>query len=238
MAHYSTGDPIYALATPYSPSALAVIRASGDGVISLLQPLFSSDLSRKPGGSAVHGYISDKRGRRLDEVLLLIYSSGHGYTGEEAFEIMCHGSLPVIRRISRLLEGCGIREALPGEFTYRAFMHGRLDLTEAEAVEEIVSAKSAQAASNALERLGGNLSTLVSDIKSRLVDILSSLEVQLDYAEDEILEEWVYPDAEVKSIIDVLDRVIGTYEASRIYSQGAMIVMSGANALIASSKRT
>ena len=229
MANYDTDEKIYALATAYYPSALAIIRTSGEGTIEALSSIFSAKekLLKSKSNTLRHGYLFDSEGRKIDEVVLSVYHKGHGYTSEEAVEITMHGSLPLINKLSLTLEEIGFRKALPGEFTYRAFMHGRLDLTEAEAVEEIVSAKSAQAASNALERLGGNLSTLVSDIKSRLVDILSSLEVQLDYAEDEILEEWVYPDAEVKSIIDVLDRVIGTYEASRIYSQGAMIVLAG-----------
>lgn len=229
MANYETDEKIYALATAYYPAALAIIRTSGEGTIEALSSIFSAKekLLKSKSNTLRHGYLFDSEGRKIDEVVLSVYHKGHGYTSEEAVEITMHGSLPLINKLSLTLEEIGFRKALPGEFTYRAFMHGRLDLTEAEAVEEIVSAKSSQAASNALERLGGNLSTLVSDIKSRLVDILSSLEVQLDYAEDEILEEWVYPDDEVKSIIDVLDRVIGTYEASRIYSQGAMIVLAG-----------
>ena len=210
MANYETDEKIYALATAYYPSALAIIRTSGEGTIEALSSIFSAKekLLKSKSNTLRHGYLFDREGRKIDEVVLSVYHKGHGYTSEEAVEITMHGSLPLINKLSLTLEEIGFRKALPGEFTYRAFMHGRLDLTEAEAVEEIVSAKS-------------------SDIKSRLVDILSSLEVQLDYAEDEILEEWVYPDDEVKSIIDVLDRVIGTYEASRIYSQGAMIVLAG-----------
>ena len=204
-----------------------MIRASGDGVISLLQPLFSSDLNRKPGGSAVHGYISDKRGRRLDEVMLLIYSSGHGYTGEEAFEIMCHGSLPVIRSISAALEEIGIREAERGEFTYRAFMHGRMDLTEAEAVEEIVGARTERAGSDALERLTGSIRREAEAIKEEILDILASVEVQLDYGEDDVPDEWVFPSERVSRIIDRLDLIASTYTSSRLYSHGATVVLAG-----------
>ena len=227
MAHYSTGDPIYALATPYAPSALAVIRASGDGVISLIQPLFSSDLSGRVSGSAVHGYISDKDGRRIDEIMLLIYSSGHGYTGEEAFEIMCHGSLPVIRSISRALEEAGIREAERGEFTYRAFMHGRMDLTEAEAVEEIVSARTERAGSDALERLTGSIRREAESIKDEILDILASVEVQLDYGEDDVPEEWVFPSERVSRIVRRLEMIAATYSSSRLYSHGATVVLAG-----------
>ena len=145
MAHYSTGEPVYALATPFSPSALAVIRASGDDSLSLFQPCFTGSLGKAASSSAIHGFIMGKDGHRIDEVMVIKYAKGHGYTSEEAFEIMCHGSLPVIKEISSLLESLGFREALRGEFTYRAFMHGRMDLTEAEAVEEIVRSRTGKA---------------------------------------------------------------------------------------------
>ena len=150
MAHYSTGEPVYALATPFSPSALAVIRASGDDSLSLFQPCFTGSLGKAASSSAIHGFIMGKDGHRIDEVMVIKYAKGHGYTSEEAFEIMCHGSLPVIKEISSLLESLGFREALRGEFTYRAFMHGRMDLTEAEAVEEIVRSRTGKASGEGL----------------------------------------------------------------------------------------
>ena len=202
MAHYETDEPIYALATPYSPSALAVIRASGEGVVSLFKPYFSGRIETAESGKALHGYITDSDGKRIDEVVVIKYSKGHGYTSEEAFEIMCHGSLPVIRNISALLEKAGIREALRGEFTYRAFMHGRMDLTQAEAVEEIVKAKTGKGAGEALER-------------------------QLDYGEDEIPEDWEFPSDKVHGICHRLRAIAGTYRASKLWSEGAVIVIAG-----------
>ena len=157
MFSYTTDEPIYALATSYSPSALAVIRASGDGSISLLLPFFKGRLGKARTNEVVHGYIVDSDGVKIDEVVVIRYDKGHGYTSEEAFEIMSHGSLPVIRAISRVLEKAGFRKALKGEFTYRAFMHGRMDLTEAEAVEELVRARTNRAGKEALERLEGSI---------------------------------------------------------------------------------
>ncbi len=229
MATYETEEKIYALATPYYPSALAIIRVSGEGSIETLSKVFSNGerLLKSKSNTLCHGYVLDGDGNKIDEVVLAVYKKGHGYTSEEAVEITMHGSLPLINKISLNLERIGFRKALPGEFTYRAFMHGRLDLTEAEAVEEIVSAKSEEAASGALERLSGNLSTAITVIKEKLIDILSSLEVQLDYAEDEILEDWVYPEEEVREIISTLDRIIGSYDASRLYAKGAKVVLAG-----------
>ena len=227
MAHYVTEEPIYALATPYSPSALAVIRASGEGVLSLFQPYFTGKLLKASSSSAVHGFIVGKDGHRIDEVVVLKYEEGHGYTSEEAFEIMCHGSLPVIRSVSMLLEEIGIREALKGEFTYRAFMHGRMDLTEAEAVEEIVSSKTAKGAGEALERLSGSILAEAEKAKDSILNILASLEVQLDYGEDEIPEDWVFPSEEISALRSRLLKIASTFRSSRFWTEGAVVVIAG-----------
>ena len=189
MARYATDEPIYALATPYSPSALAVIRASGCGVLSMIAPYFSASILDRPSLSATHGYITDKDGSLIDEVVAIKYGKGHGYTSEEAFEIMCHGSLPVIRRISRLLEGIGIREAERGEFTYRAFMHGRLDLTAAEAVEEIVSARSERAGAEALSRLSGSIRKEAEAAKAEINESVTATSATTAAADTNAVED-------------------------------------------------
>ncbi len=225
MAQYTTDEPVYALATPFSPSALAVIRASGDNVLSLFQPYFTGHLDKS--GQVVHGFIRGLDGRMIDEVIVIKYAKGHGYTSEEAFEIMCHGSLPVIRSISQLLETAGLRKALRGEFTYRAFMHGRMDLTEAEAVEEIVKAKTAKGSGEALSRLTGSIHNEAEKAKDQILNILASLEVQLDYGEDEIPEDWIFPDDEIASIVHRLKEIASTYSAVRRWTEGAVVVIAG-----------
>ena len=227
MAHYSTGEPVYALATPFSPSALAVIRASGDDSLNLFQPCFTGSLGKAASSSAIHGFIMGKDGHRIDEVMVIKYAKGHGYTSEEAFEIMCHGSLPVIKEISSLLESLGFREALRGEFTYRAFMHGRMDLTEAEAVEEIVRSRTGKASGEALMRLTGSIRDEAEKAKDEILDILASLEVQLDYGEDEIPEDWVFPTERAAAIRRRLESIAATFRASRLWSEGALVVIAG-----------
>ena len=230
MTSYNVDEPIYALATAYAPSALAVIRLSGRNTIEMLSHAFSSPSRLKKAASKtlVHGYILDEGDVRIDEVVLAVYREGSGYTGEEAAEISCHGSLVVLRRLFSRLEQLGFKRAEKGEFTFRAFMHGRMDLTQAEAVEEIIRSKSEVGQEKALDRLSGKLRDSLTDIKTRLVDILASLEVQLDYAEDEIIDEWVFPEAEVSSIISSLKALSSTYGASRIYREGAKVVLAGA----------
>ena len=227
MTGYMTEEPIYALATPFSPSALAVIRTSGTDAISLVQKVFKGRLTLRPNGTAVHGWIVDKNREKVDEVVALVYNHGHGYTGEEAVEIMCHGSLPVIKKISTTLEEAGFRLALKGEFTYRAFLGGRMDLTEAEAVEELVSAKGERGRKDALSRLSGSIKNEADKAKDEIINILASLEVQLDYGEDDIPEEWIFPIERVDAIINRLEKIRGTYASSRLYSQGAKVVLAG-----------
>ena len=227
MTGYTTEEPIYALATPFSPSALAVIRTSGTDAISLVQKVFKGRLTDRPNGNAVHGWIVDKNREKVDEVVALVFNHGHGYTGEEAVEIMCHGSLPVIKKISTTLEGAGFRLALKGEFTYRAFLGGRMDLTEAEAVEELVSAKGERGRKDALSRLSGSIKNEADKAKDEIINILASLEVQLDYGEDDIPEEWIFPIERVDAIINRLEKIRGTYASSRLYSQGAKVVLAG-----------
>ena len=227
MTGYTTEEPIYALATPFSPSALAVIRTSGTDAISLVQKVFKGRLTGRPNGTAVHGWIVDKNREKVDEVVALLYNHGHGYTGEEAVEIMCHGSLPVIKKISTTLEEAGFRLALKGEFTYRAFLGGRMDLTEAEAVEELVSAKGERGRKDALSRLSGSIKNEADKAKDEIINILASLEVQLDYGEDDIPEEWIFPRERVDAIINRLEKIRSTYASSRLYSQGAKVVLAG-----------
>ncbi len=227
MPKYSTDEPIYALATPFSPSALAVIRASGNSVHSMLASFFSNRIKNIDKNQMLHGYIKDENGMKIDEVMLLLYPHGHGYTGEEAFEIISHGSLATIKGISKVLEKAGLRKALPGEFTYRAFLHGRMDLTEAEAVEEIVKARSERSSHEALMRLTGSIKVEADKAKNTVLDILSSLEVYLDYGEDEIIDDWIFPSDRVDEVIERLSAIRDTYKATRLYSQGAIVVLAG-----------
>ena len=158
---------------------------------------------------------------------MIAYAHGHGYTSEEAFEVICHGSIAVISRLSGLLEDIGFRKAEKGEFTYRAFLHGRMDLTEAEAVEEIVSSRSDRARADALSRLSGSLRAAAGEIRETLLDILASLEVQLDYGEDEIPEDWEFPEEEIGQVIVRLESIASTFSSSRLYSHGALVVLAG-----------
>lgn len=223
METYRTDDCICALATGWERSALAVIRISGEGSVARFAPAFShpGKLLAAKSGSLLHGYIPG-----IDEVVVAVYRKGHGYTGEEALEITGHGSPVVAGSILEKLRGLGFRQALPGEFTYRAFFHGRMDLTQAEAVEEMVASLSPEGAKQALGRLSGSLKEKMAGIRKRYLAVMAAVEVQLDYSEDE-LDTFVFPASELSALRDELKTLASTYAAGRLYGEGAKVVLAG-----------
>jgi tRNA modification GTPase len=227
---YTDTGPIVALATPWAESAVAVIRTSGAGTLDLLAGCFSRPGALKSAFShrMVHGTLTDPAtGEAADEVLCAVFREGRGYTGEEAAEIYAHGSLPGISLILDILRRRGFRDAAPGEFTLRAFLNGRLDLTQAEAVAEIVASRSRTAHSMALHRLSGGIRELVEGYKSSLTALLAAVEIQLDYAEDEVEAPRKLDTEEVAAIRRGLEALASTFETGRLYRDGARIALSG-----------
>jgi tRNA modification GTPase len=230
-AYYDTEEPIVALATPWGESALAVIRVSGAGSIELAAGCFSraqAVLGAESGTIGFQRLIDSSSGELIDEVTVSVFRAPHGYTGEDALEICCHGSLAGIRKILEVLKRSGFRDARPGEFTLRAFMKGKLDLTRAEAVQEIVSAKSRKAHSLALSRLSGGLYRRIHELKETLVDVISQVELQLDYAEDEVVLEQEVPIESLMETVGALSELAETYHSGRMYSEGVRIALAGA----------
>jgi tRNA modification GTPase len=225
---HSPDDPIAALATPAASSALAVIRVSGQGSLELLAPLVSRrriDPVKSAGHTIHHCVISDA-GEQVDDVLIAIYKSPKSYTGEDGAEIFCHGSLPVIQRLLSLLTRSGFRSAGPGEFTQRAFLHGRMGLTQAEAVNEIVRARTDKARGLALQRLGGAIETRVREAREALLDLRASLEVLIDYP-DEQTEHGIDT-----AMLDRAERILAelarSYRQGKVYQEGVSIAIVGA----------
>ncbi len=227
---YSMEEPIVALATPWGESAIAVIRTSGNGVVSLVDKLFrgKKKLVDTPPNSVVYGVIMGPKGA-IDEVLISIFRAPASYTGEDSVEISCHGGLPIIRRILELLLDNGFRLANPGEFTLRAFLNGKMDLTRAEAVNELIKAKTDTARELAFHRLQGSIKGRIEAIKRELVDVLSSVELRLDYPDDEIEEEdEFYADFDrLGKIKDSIGELLATYRTGKIYQEGISVAIAG-----------
>lgn len=224
--------PIVALATPPGASALALIRCSGPGSLELAARLFSrpAALLEARTSSLVHGFLVDPGveggAARVDEVLVAVYRGPAGPTGEDALDLSCHGSPAVVRRALSLLGHHGFAPALPGEFSFRAFSNGKLDLPRAEAVAELVSAQSEAARAAALARLEGGLSRRLSGARARLLGLLAQIELRLDYGEDEV-EEALDPSL----IVDLraeLEALASSFKAGRLVSEGLRLVLAGA----------
>jgi tRNA modification GTPase len=250
--YYGDPEPIAAIATPLGESALALIRTSGGGsgeegsqsAIEFLARVFSRPqaLLSAPGNSIVHGWIVEGAagkdaagsGKKLDEVLVSVYRAPRSSTGEDSADISCHGGIATVKAVMAALKRAGFRDALPGEFTFRAFMNGKLDLTAAESVMEIVAAKTGRARDNALRRLAGALEREVSAIKGLLVEILAGTEIYLDYSEDEFLN----PDGDeeagrlpgrktAEEAARRLKSLSELWRRERIYAEGALAVIAG-----------
>ena len=222
-------EPIFALATPRAPSALAVVRTAGDGCIDALARLTDRAvaLQRSPGGRLRRAALVEaESGATIDDVMLGIYRAPHSYTGEDAVEIFCHGSLPGVQRILDLLRTGGFRDAEPGEFTERAFLAGKLDLTRAEAVNEVVNAHTRAAQRLALSRYRGGVAREIDAAKADLVTLTAYFTVQLDYPEEET-GPLPLPIERIDALRSRLARLAATYRTGALFRDGVRIALAG-----------
>ncbi len=180
-------DTISALATP-AGGAIAVIRVSGEQSLPVIQRIFSGDLSGAQGGTFHYGEIKADDGETVDEVIVSVYRAPHSYTGEDSVEISCHGSRYIIQRILMLLQAHGTRQAEPGEYTKRAFLNGKMDLSQAEAVADLIASTNAAQHRLAMSQLKGGFSKELATLRERLLKMTSLLELELDFSDHEDLE--------------------------------------------------
>ena len=179
---------IVAVATSRLEAAISIIRISGPDCIAFVQNFFTGKILEKPSHTINYGYIIDE-GKKIDEVLVNIYRGKKTFTGEEMVEINCHGGVYIT---SRVLEVCikqGARMAERGEFSKRAFLNGRIDLSQAEAISDIITAKNSYATDLALKGITGNISNFIEDLKEDLIKIITQIEVNIDYPEYDDVEE-------------------------------------------------
>ncbi|MDR1899534.1 MAG: tRNA modification GTPase [Treponema sp.] len=241
LPSYGDGDPIAAQATAAGESALTLIRCSGEGSAARLAGIFSpaEKILDAPGNTVVHGWIVQSGNEKIDEVLVSIYRKPRSYTGEEGFDLSCHGGSAAAGAVMGALRGAGFRDALPGEFTFRAFMNGKLDLTRAESVMELVSAKTDLGRRRAVSRLAGALEREIGAVKKELVEVLAEAELFLDYSEDE-RGEAAGDDAagdEAAGTLPGRDRaeralarlrvLAASWDRERLYREGVLAVIAG-----------
>ena len=178
-------NTIVALSTPALMAALAVVRMSGPDAIGIAEAMFSRRLGDVAGGTALHGILSDGT-EPVDEVILTVFRAPASYTGEDTVEISCHGSMVIVRRILELAQKHGARQARAGEFTKRAFVNGKLDLVEAEAVIDLIEAETGAEAEAAFSSVRGTLSKEVEQVRDNLLNLAAQLLAYVDYPDDGI----------------------------------------------------
>jgi tRNA modification GTPase len=221
-------ETIVALATPPLKSALAVIRLSGDDCFDVVSKVFSQDLTKVQKREVFIGKIVDKN-NIIDEVVLITYLSPRSFTGENAIEIISHGSMLIVDEIIELLIASGARLALNGEFSSRAFLNNKIDLIQAEAINDLINAKTREAKKISLYSLEGKTSNLVWPIKKEIADLLSQIEVNIDYPEYEDIEE--VSRSQVVSVCGEIVRKVATLiregQQGQIIKEGVKIAIIG-----------
>ena len=219
-------DTIVAISTPLGEGGIGIVRLSGKDALSIAERLFFSSkgktLSKTKSHRIIHGFIKDPvDNKTVDEVLVSVMRSPNTYTKEDIVEINCHGGMLPLRKVLELVIKEGARLAEPGEFTKRAFLNGRLDLSEAEAVLDLIRAKTDESGRIALEQLKGRLSEKIINLREKLTDICASLEAYIDFPEEEI--EFSSKKSMMESIsstIAELESLLKSYDEGRFFREG------------------
>ena len=223
-------DTIAAIATAPGEAGIAIVRISGAESLAVADRIFShagEPPSRRPPGTFMRGFVKSD-GRVLDEALLLVMRTPHSYTREDVVEIQCHGGFVSARRILQAILAAGARLAEPGEFTKRAFLNGRIDLVQAEAVLDLIRAQSDRSAAAAMEQLEGSLSDCFDDIYDNMVRVCADLEAALDFSEDDTPPALI-PESIVQAnkILEQIYCMLQTWEEGHLLREGALVVISG-----------
>ncbi len=228
--NYNPNDTIAALATPPGVSALGVIRISGPEALEVVDRCFRGRQCPRTmkGYRAAYGHVMDSSGNPIDEVVIVVYRSPHSYTGEDLVEISGHGSPYVLQKIlERLLES-GARAAMPGEFTLRAFLNGKLDLAQAEAVADLIESSNEAQHRTALYQMRGHFSKEIAQLRERLIKAAALMELELDFAEEDV--EFVNRSELqhlIKSIGSWLQRLAESYQWGRVIKEGVHVLITG-----------
>lgn len=225
-------DTIAAVATPQGEGGIAIVRISGPDAEQIVGTLFCQNNGRNgtlKSHALYHGRIRDPRsGAVLDEVLLTVMRKPRSYTGETVVEVQCHGGVFLVREILRLILSQGARHAEPGEFTKRAFLNGRIDLAQAEAVLDLIQARTQEGVSLAVKQAQGGISDWVDAMRNSLLDCIVQVEAAIDFPEEEI--ELLQRDQLTQKISkfgDEIRQIISTYEWGRLYREGARVCICG-----------
>lgn len=231
MATVTEFDTIAAISTPPGEGAISIVRMSGEEAVSIAQKVFSGkDLTQAKSHTINYGHIVDpKTHEEIDEVMVSLMLAPKTFTREDVVEINCHGGIVATNRILQLLLVNGARLAEPGEFTKRAFLHGRIDLTQAESVMDLIRAKTDRSMKIALKQLDGNLSHLIDSLRKDILDVLAQVEVNIDYPEYDDVEEMTTKLLKEKAIEikQRIEQLLKTASQGKIMREGLATALVG-----------
>lgn len=225
------GD-IAAISTPPGEGGIAIIRLSGPGVIRKIASAFvpynkNKDLAMQPGYTMQLGWMLNTKGEIIDQVLISIMKEPHSYTGEDVIEINCHGGILPARRCLQAVLDQGIRLAEPGEFTRRAFLNGRIDVNQAEAVIEIIRAKSDKALELAIRQLQGHNSRQIKELEERLLGVIALVQASIDFPDDVGDPDELVVAKQLQEMQNHIEEILMAAERAEIYRQGFNIAIIG-----------
>ncbi|NOY12736.1 MAG: tRNA uridine-5-carboxymethylaminomethyl(34) synthesis GTPase MnmE, partial [Deltaproteobacteria bacterium] len=223
-------DTIIAPATAVGEGGIAVVRISGPQALSAMQEYFrpSSQVQNFKSLRLYHGFIVDRNEQHIDEIMAVYMAAPHTYTCDDVVELHCHGSQQVVKSILKLYFDFGLRLANAGEFTYRAFMNGRIDLSQAEAVAQLIHAKSDSSRRLALSQVEGLLSRELYQITDKLRTILVLLEAWIDFPEEDLpAEQLAFISSTVNQSIIKIVEITSSYNSGRVLLEGASILLVG-----------
>lgn len=220
---------IVAIATPPGEGAIGIVRLSGAGSIALLDPFFGArPLVRGKARIAMFGVLSDEEGNAIDEVVVTLYRNPASYTGEDSVEISCHGSPYILGRVVQLCLDNGARMAQPGEFSQRAFLNGKLDLSQAEAVADLIASQSAAAHRIALRQLRGGVSDEIRNLREQLINFASLIELELDFGEEDVeFADRTELRELVEKIRERIDALTTSFKLGNAIKEGITTVIAG-----------
>lgn len=231
MATVTEFDTIAAISTPPGEGAISIVRMSGEEAVSIAQKVFSGkDLTQAKSHTINYGHIVDpKTHEEIDEVMVSLMLAPKTFTREDVVEINCHGGIVATNRILQMLLVNGARLAEPGEFTKRAFLHGRIDLTQAESVMDLIRAKTDRSMKIALNQLDGNLSHLIDSLRKDILDVLAQVEVNIDYPEYDDVEEMTTKLLREKAIEikQRIEQLLKTASQGKIMREGLATALVG-----------
>lgn len=222
-------DTIAAIATPFGQGAVSLIRISGDRAGEITEEIFQSVPLVKPRTATLGNIVSAEDGSTIDQVLLTFFNNPASYTGEDLAEIACHGGILVTQKVLETVLAAGARPAEPGEFTLRAFLNGKMDLTQAESVMDLIEARTELALRAANQQLEGQLGDRIRQIRQELLGVLAHIEAFIDFPDEDIDPDTTDAIAErLRGIIESENQLIATAEQGRILREGVATVICGA----------